>query len=275
MPEPQTKPRRPIARPGGVGGRATRARGSGALAAAVLAVSALAAAGAPRAETAGQPIDPPGPTLLLDVGHSVERPGAISARGRGEHHFNADFARRLAAAVRAAGRVRVEVLSYTYAPSLARRRRDILAADADMVLSIHHDSVSKRDLTWWRYRGAWRTMTRRASGYSLFVSSEPRSAVRSLAFAKAIGFSLRGRGFTPSRHHAAYLPGGARPLISAYHGIYRFDGLAVLRKTPVPAALLEVAVIKNPEDERKVLNRQYSRRFAQAVATAVVRFAGR
>src|ERR1043166_8828789 len=94
---------------------------------------------------------PAGPTcdraafrLVLDVGHTAQVPGAKSARGLHEFDFNLHLAKLIEKQLVDAGFARTALL-VTDGPaqqSLARRVARANAARADLLLSIHHDSVS-------------------------------------------------------------------------------------------------------------------------------------
>jgi len=73
-------------------------------------------------------------------------------------------------------------------------------------------------------------------------------------------------------HHALPVPGEGRPVVDATLGIFRFDGLAVLRTATMPAALLEAAIIVNRGEEEMTKLPATLDRFASAVANSVRRY---
>ena len=54
-------------------------------------------------------------------------------------------------------------------------------------------------------------------------------------------------------------------------GVYRFDGLAVLRTAAMPAVLLEAGVIKHREEELVVAGEPFQADVAGAIRSAVER----
>ena len=85
---------------------------------------------------------------------------------------------------------------------------------------------------------------------------------------------MRSAGFAPSLHHAELIPGEGRPLLNPYLGLYRFDGLAVLRTATMPAALLEAGIIVNPAEEQALRTPAHLDRLSNAVAAGIQRFCG-
>lgn len=55
-------------------------------------------------------------------------------------------------------------------------------------------------------------------------------------------------GHRPTMHHAADIPGERRKLLDRENGVYEAP-FAVVRRTRVPAVLVEVGVIVNPDEE--------------------------
>lgn len=224
--------------------------------------------------TAATPGVPPGapaqdapPLVAVDVGHSLAKPGAVSARGVPEFRFNRELAGAVAAALRQR-RMRVLLIGEQGdADSLVQRTTT--AAGADLLLSLHHDSVQPHYLESWQVDGRTLPYSDRFSGFSLFVSRRNPDVARSLACARSIGAALRGIGQQPSLHHAEPIKGEGRPLVDAANGIYYFDGLVVLRTATSPAVLLEAGLIVNREDELRLGDPRQQAQMASAVADGV------
>jgi N-acetylmuramoyl-L-alanine amidase len=194
------------------------------------------------------------PSVTLDIGHTPERPGALSARGRTEYSFNRELALDLDAALRAKG---IEVGLHNEAGddiSLGIRGTQLATVSRGVVLSLHHDSVQPVYLQRGLIGGKPSTFTRfpKARGYSIFVSGRSPSFAASDRFARSLGAALRQAGFRPSSHHAEPIKGENRPVLDAKLGVFRFDALIVLRSARVPAALFEGGVIVNPEEEAEL-----------------------
>src|SRR5437588_9220788 len=98
--------------------------------------------------------------------------------------------------------------------SLSGRAAAARAAGAQLLLSIHHDSVNDRYLETERQpNGRVLHYCDRFRGYSVFYSAKNREASHSLDFAHALGFAMRRQGLTPTLHHAEPIKGENRELV--------------------------------------------------------------
>ncbi len=187
------------------------------------------------------------PIVALDVGHSWRKPGALSARGTPEFAFNRALTEVIAKTLQKRGfKISLHGLDGTLDDLYARPR---LAQGADLLLSIHHDSVQPQYLASWTIDGKIYRYSDRFSGFSLFVSRRNPYFERSLACASSVGAALRTAGFVPSAHHAEPIPGENRPFADRDNSVYIFDDLVVLRAATQPAILLEAGIIVNRADE--------------------------
>ncbi len=212
--------------------------------------------------------------MTLDIGHTPARPGAIGASGKSEYRFNLRLAYELARALRGRG-IGVSIGNEGGRNiSLAERARRLAAVDAGLVLSLHHDSVQPIYLKTRIVGGRPRRYTDHAAGYSIFVSGLSPAFSQSNALARSVGAALRKAGFAPSLHHAEKIPGEGRPILDSTLGLFRYDGLAVLRTARVPALLFEAGVIANPADEAELENPATRARMVAALADGVKAFCG-
>ncbi|MEF3696177.1 N-acetylmuramoyl-L-alanine amidase family protein [Desulfolutivibrio sp.] len=227
------------------------------------------------ASTSGRPAKSLADTVVaVDVGHSLKRSGATSARGVPEYRFNLELARLVVAELHAAGLLRAFLLDEAGADippagraTLANRKK------ADLLVSIHHDSVQPHYLATWPFEGRQRKYCDRFSGYSLFFSAKNPASAASIALGKSLGESLRSAGFTPTAHHAEPIPGEGRELIDPERGLYRYDGLAVLSRAKMPAVLVEAGVIVNRDEETSLTDPARRERMARAIAQGVANHA--
>ena len=218
----------------------------------------------------GAAAEPPAPTIAIDVGHSLARPGATSARGRSEFEFNRELALDVDRVLRQRGFATRLIGADGDIDKLTERTDRAATAGATFFLSIHHDSVQPQYLETGQLDGQVSQYTDRPSGFSLFVSRSNPDPATSFACARVIGQALRQRGFTPSLHHAEPIRGENRPLADAENGVYYFDDLVVLKTARSPAVLVEAGVIVNRSDEvvlRKASTRQ---RLAGAIGDGLV-----
>ena len=188
--------------------------------------------------------------LAIDIGHTPQQPGAISARGVGEYAFNARLAGELMEALygrdyRSAFIVNAEGAEIGLLDRTAAATRQ----SARFFLSIHHDSVQPRYLEPWTHAGVARRHTTHARGHSIFVSSLNPAVADSLSAARRLGQALRDRNFVPTLHHAEPIKGENRALLDAKLGVYDFPKLAVLRSASSPALLFEAGVITHRDEE--------------------------
>ena len=234
-----------------------------------------------RSEQAGA-AKPTGPTcdraafrLVLDVGHTAQVPGATSARGLHEFDFNLRLAKLIEKQLVDAGFAKTALL-VTDGPalqSLARRVMRANAARADLLLSIHHDSVPAALLEKWDYNGGPHFFSDRFRGHSLFVSYENRDRRGSLLFARLLGLALKSRGLQYTPHYTEKIMGGRRrELIDAEAGVYRYDRLVVLEYPHMPAVLLEAGSIINRDEELLMGTPEHQGVIGAAVLEAVEKF---
>ncbi|MFC7420290.1 N-acetylmuramoyl-L-alanine amidase [Iodobacter arcticus] len=181
-------------------------------------------------------------TIAVDVGHYLAAPGATSAYGVSEFSYNLALARQVESTLQAAGHKVILINADGRMREL--RARVQAAASADLLISIHHDSVQPQYLQIWDVAGKSQRYADQFSGYSLFVHSQAPQFSRSLACAQAMSQSLLAQGFKPTNHHAPGIAGEERVQLDPRLGIYDAD-FVVVRLGKVPAVLFEAGVIVN------------------------------
>jgi len=227
------------------------------------------------AKPAGPACDHAAFRLVVDVGHTAQVPGAKSARGLHEFDFNLRLAKLIEKQLLDAGFART-VLLVTDGPalqSLARRVARANAARADLLLSIHHDSVPDRLLEKWEYNSETHSFSDRFRGHSLFISYENQDRRGSLLFGRLLGLALKSRGLQYTPHYTEKIMGGRRrELLDAEAGVYRFDRLVVLKYPHMPAVLLEAGSIINRDEELLMETPEHQGVIAAAALEAVEKF---
>jgi len=208
-------------------------------------------------------------TVAIDVGHYLEEPGAISARGRPELEFNRELALEIKSAVLGKGLGGFLIGFDGLTSKLSARAA--AGAKADFLLSVHHDSVQPHFLETWEYDSVPRLFSDRYAGFSLFVSRKSAFVRPSLACASAIGAALRRAGFSPSLYHADRIPGESKPFADKTNGVHYYDNLIVLKTARTPAVLLEAGVIVNRDEELEMQSESVRKRIAEAVAAGLQR----
>jgi N-acetylmuramoyl-L-alanine amidase len=208
--------------------------------------------------------------LAVDVGHTRQNPGAISARGIGEWQFNSALATRLVSALQRAGVPAVLLNPDGGEISLQDRPLAARQAEATLLVSLHHDAVQPRYLSTWVWQGREQFFSDAFRGYGLFVSALNPEWRESTTVAMAIGDALLASGLRPSLHHAEQIPGEGRPLIDSRRGIYQFDNLVVLKEATMPAVLIEAGVIVHRDEELEVAKPDYQDRIVAAIVSAAL-----
>ena len=232
-----------------------------------------------RAEPPDKPVKSDAPScvrpnfrVVLDVGHTAKSPGAKSARGADEFDFNLRLARQIDHALLDAGFAKT-VLMITDGranQSLYARVTRANELSANLLLSIHHDSVPNSFLEKWNYNGKSETFSDRFKGHSIFVSDSNLDPKDSLLFGSMLGQQLKARGLQYTPHYTENFMGRWKHiLLDADAGVYRYDTLFVLKKTQMPAVLLEAGSIANRDEELVMASPERQQLISAAVVEAV------
>ncbi len=220
------------------------------------------------------PTQDSGCVVAVDVGHSKARPGATSARGRPEYDFNWRLSNELVDGLKRAPGVGGAFLVDPAQKGLAlkKRTRRAVAGGGDLLLSIHHDSVQPHFLNQGATDGTGQAWSERFRGHSLFVSMRGQKPAASVLLGQSVGRALVAIGRIPTGHHNEPIPGEGRAWIDESLGLYRYDGLAVLRTATIPALLVEAGVIVHPAEELELDHKQSRAELVAALVTGVTQF---
>jgi N-acetylmuramoyl-L-alanine amidase len=216
--------------------------------------------------------DPAKFRIVLDVGHTAESEGAISARNVSEFTYNLRLAKRIEAKLKAEGFTETKLLVTEGKARRSLFRRVDAASDlrADLLLSIHHDSVPNKFLEEWEFEGKKSRFSDRFSGYSVFVSRSNPDYRTSLAFAELIGKEMKAQGLDYAKQYSQAIMGRyQRELLNKETGVYRYDELIVLRKTSMAAVLLEAGSIINRDEEVHMGSQERRDIISSGVASAM------
>lgn len=214
-------------------------------------------------------------SILLDVGHTAEAPGAKSARNVPEYDFNLRLAKRIEEKLKSEGFAATSLLvtNGEAKPSLFKRVTAANRSGAKLLLSIHHDSVPEPLVEEWDFEGAKSRFSDRFTGYSLFVSRRNPLFQTSLRFAALLGRQMKAEGLDYARQYTQPIMGRyRRKLLDKEAGVYRFDDLRVLGWTRMPAVLFEAGSIINREEELAMHSPERQDIISAAVAGAVKQF---
>ena len=213
--------------------------------------------------------------VVVDVGHTVTVPGAMSARGVPEYAFNLALGTKIKEALTSAGFAETTLLITATAPwrGLFERAERANAMHANLFIAIHHDSVPDQLLKTWQYAGLDEHYDDDYPGYAIFISNDNADRAGSLHFGSLLGKELQARGLSYTPHYTLALMGHRRrELVDAKAGVYRYDQLIVLRTTRMPAVLLEAGSIVNRDEELQLAGAERQSQTSAAVAAAVEDF---
>jgi len=148
--------------------------------------------------------------IVLDVGHTAKSPGAKSARGADEFDFNLRLAKQIDQALLEAGFAKTVLMVTDGRANQSLYARVARANDlsANLLLSIHHDSVPDKFLEKWDYNGKRKTFSDRFKGHSIFVSDDNIDPKDSLLFGSILGQQLKARGLQYTPHYTESLWAG-------------------------------------------------------------------
>src|SRR6516225_5103810 len=117
--------------------------------------------------------------VVVDVGHTADVPGAMSARGIPEYAFNLQLAREIKQALVDAG--------------LVERAVRANSMHANLFIAIHHDSVPDNLKHSWDYDGQKNEFNDDYPGYAIFISNDNADPAASLQFGSLLGRELERR----------------------------------------------------------------------------------
>jgi N-acetylmuramoyl-L-alanine amidase len=226
-----------------------------------------------------KPTPLPRPKLVfLDPGHGGRDPGALGVRGTQEKVVVMAIARELQRELLAGNRYRV-LLTRTFDAYVPLRERvaRAQAANADLFLSLHADSCADSSV-----RGASvytlsevasdreaAALAARENRSDAVVSGVKLANESDVAARALVAMSQRGT-LNDSRRLAETIvrtfgSGGVRLLPHTH----RQAGFAVLTSPDIPAALVELGYLSNPQDEKLLTVRQHQMALARALRASV------
>jgi N-acetylmuramoyl-L-alanine amidase len=212
--------------------------------------------------------------VAIDIGHTINSPGAISARGVPEYFFNKNIGTVLYKNLLKDKRFKDSFIINETGDDISLLARAAIANSqgAALFVSIHHDSVEPKDLSYWIYKGEFFPHCDKFTGYSIFYSEGNGNPLSSLIFAIILGSEMLHNGFCPTLHHAEKFTGGNKDLIDRTRGIYKYNNLVVLKNTNMPAVLFECGIIKNQYEELQLSNAEYQHKMADTILVAIRKY---
>lgn len=251
--------------------------GAATLAAALLAFLPLSVA-APQV-----PPSPPEPgtapfKVVLDPGHGGAEDGAIGPAGLKEKDLVLDMARRLASLLRAEGFEVVLTREGDSGPSLDERAEVANIQRADVFLSLHanasRSSKARGAETYFLARDATDDAARTVAAIENDASGSGLPGVG--GDDGALPLILWDMAQTIFLEQSAELAEIVQQQLNSALGItdrgVRQAPFRVLVGATMPAVLVELGFLTNPEEERRLGSDEYRRKLAQALAAALVRY---
>lgn len=212
--------------------------------------------------------------IAIDIGHTRNSPGATSARGVPEYFFNKNIGTLLRTKLIQNKKFKGSFIINETGDDIPLSDRAVIANQrkANLLVSIHHDSVEPKDLSQWVYKGIILPHCDKFTGYSIFYSEKNGSPADSLQFAEVLGSEMLHAGFCPTLHHAERFIGGDKDLVDKTRGIYKYNNLIILKNSNIPAVLFECGIIKNRNEEIVLCNAEYQRKLVVTLYNAIKKY---
>jgi len=214
--------------------------------------------------------------IAIDPGHSKKHFGAVSSRGVPEYNFNISIANVLLLKLQNHNKMDAFIINPDGGDISLKERTEIAQKrKANLYISLHHDSVQPKYISYWKYKGKKNHYSDDFKGYSIFISDKNVNKDDSFKFSKLLGKEFRKFGFVPTLHHAEKIKGENRKLLDKTLGIYRFDDLIVLKTASMPAVLIECGVIVNRKEELLITSNKFKQDLSNAIVSAIVKYQNR
>lgn len=219
------------------------------------------------------------PLVVIDPGHGGHDSGAIGVSGRFEKDLVLAYAKELKRVLESSGRYRA-VLTRTDDRFLRLRERTDIARhkEADLFISLHADSIGTVSLR----GGSVYTLSETASDAEAAALAERENKADVLtgldlnaanADVSTILIDLAQRDtMNQSKQFAQSVVRTLGPISRLLSRSHRSAGFAVLKSPDVPAVLLELGYLSNPEEEKELWTAAHRKAVCAALLEAVDRF---
>lgn len=220
------------------------------------------------------------PLIVIDPGHGGIDPGAVAAGGVAEKDIVLSFARALRDRLEEGGRYQVIMTrDEDVFVALGERVRIARAAQADLFVSVHADSISSAP---------------EVRGLTVYAGSERASDTESQRLAERENRADAAGGVEEQviedgvadilmdltrRETRGFSHGFARYLIDEMSGVARLNnnpfrqaGFRVLRAPDVPSVLIELGYLSSRQDMAMLLSEEWRVSTTQAMADAIARY---
>ncbi len=215
--------------------------------------------------------------IAVDAGHGGQDPGALGSGGTREKDVTLAIARRLAAAIDAEPGMRaVLIRDGDYFITLGGRTRKARQLGADMFVSVHADSVRRREVSGssvyvLSLRGAsdeaarWLAESENAADLKGGVSLDDKDDL----LASVLLDVTQKESVSSSVEAADSVLASLRRIGTVHRPRVQHAGFVVLKSPDIPSMLVETAFISNAADERRLRDADQQQRLAEAIRDGV------
>ncbi|NHH99540.1 N-acetylmuramoyl-L-alanine amidase [Oceanimonas sp. MB9] len=219
--------------------------------------------------------------IAVDAGHGGEDPGAIGPKKNREKHVTLAISRRLAELINQEPGMRaVLTRSGDYYVNLNKRSEIARKAKADLLLSIHADSVANqgpRGASVWllssnranREMAGWLEKQEQQSellgGVGEVISQTDGNPYLTRTFLDLSMDRSRADSYAISEHILSEMA----KVVRLHKRKPEHASLAVLKSPDIPSLLIEAGFISNPHEERLLLSAEHQQKIARAVFNGV------
>lgn len=215
--------------------------------------------------------------VAVDAGHGGQDPGALGRGGTREKDVTLAIARRLAAAIDAEPGMRaVLIRDGDYFITLGGRTRKARQLGADMFVSVHADSVRRREVSGssvyvLSLRGAsdeaarWLAESENAADLKGGVSLDDKDDL----LASVLLDVTQKESVSSSVDAADSVLASLRRVGTVHRPRVQHAGFVVLKSPDIPSMLVETAFISNAADERRLRDPDHQQRLAEAIRDGV------
>ena len=221
--------------------------------------------------------------VAVDAGHGGEDPGALGKRGTREKDVVLAIAKKVASRINKHPQMQaVMIRKGDYYVGLEKRTRIARDYGADLFVSIHADAVKRRNVR----------------GSSIYALSDKRAtseiakwlAAKENASDLAGGVSIADKDddvagvimdlmMDNTKHESIIFAKDVlhemKQVGPVLHNTIERASFAVLKSPDIPSILIETAFISNPKDEKKLKNKKFQNRIADAIFNGINRYANR
>ena len=221
--------------------------------------------------------------IAIDAGHGGEDPGAVGKYGTHEKDVVLAIAKKIAQRINKHPRMQaVMIRKGDYYVGLGKRTRLARDYGADLFVSIHADAVKRRSV----------------KGSSVYALSDKRAtseiakwlAAKENASDLAGGVKIADKDddvasvimdlmMDNTKHESILFAKDVlhemKQVGPVLHNKIERASFAVLKSPDIPSVLVETAFISNPEEEKKLKNKKFQNRIADAIYNGINRYAER